>query len=83
LEQKDLKYSHFSVIVSKKTNKRAVGRNTIKRLIYSIISQKWLKLSPGFNVLVFSKPNLAKKEDLSGISAEVISLLQQANILAN
>ncbi|HXS14739.1 MAG TPA: ribonuclease P protein component [Candidatus Saccharimonadales bacterium] len=61
--QNNLDYSRFGVIVSKKIDKRAVVRNSIKRKIRSCITKdNWEK--KGQDVLFIVKPD-AKKEEPS------------------
>lgn len=50
------KHSRFSVVVSKKVHKGAVGRNRIRRRIYEVIRQELDTLKPSQDVvlIVFS-----------------------------
>lgn len=50
------KHSRFSVVVSKKVHKGAVGRNRIRRRIYEVIRHELPKLKPSQDVvlIVFS-----------------------------
>lgn len=58
-----LDYSRFGVIVSKKIDKRAVVRNSLKRKIRSCITKnEWEK--KGQDILFIVKPD-AKKEEAS------------------
>ena len=49
-------HSRFAVVVSKKTIKRAVGRNRVRRRIYEVVRLELPKLNPAHDVaiMVFS-----------------------------
>lgn len=59
-------FSRFGVIISKKIDKSAVGRNRIKRLIYSIIEELYDNIEQGYDILIIMRKNAAGKtrEDL-------------------
>ena len=46
------KHSRFSVVVSKKVHKGAVGRNRIRRRIYEVIRAELPALKPSYDVAV-------------------------------
>lgn len=46
------KHSRFSVVVSKKIHKSAVGRNRIRRRLYEIIREDLPRISPSQDVVV-------------------------------
>ena len=61
-----LLFNRFGVIVSKKIDKRAVVRNRIKRLIYSIIEELHKNIKYGNDILIIVRKNSVGKtrEDL-------------------
>jgi ribonuclease P protein component len=70
----------FSVVVSKKIEKMAVGRNYIKRAVYSLISRFLNKVQPGTVCVFFIKKPLSRN-DLAGFSGELKIFLETARLL--
>lgn len=71
----------LSVVVSKKTEPSAVGRNRIRRRIYSILRDELD--SKGFNQLdlaVINFDNFAKECSHEDLSQEIDSLVKQLTI---
>ncbi len=56
-----LLFNRFGVIISKKIDKRAVVRNRIKRLIYSIIEELYKNIKPGYDILILTRKNAVGK----------------------
>ncbi|OGH13713.1 MAG: ribonuclease P protein component [Candidatus Levybacteria bacterium RIFCSPLOWO2_02_FULL_37_10] len=52
----------FGVVVSKNIDKRAVGRNRIKRQIRRCIEENEKNLSSGKDILVIARPGIRDKE---------------------
>jgi ribonuclease P protein component len=52
--------SRFSAVVSKKIGKTAVERNTLRRRIYSSISQIDERVKDGFHIILIAKPAILK-----------------------
>lgn len=59
-------FSRFGVIISKKIDRRAVYRNRIRRLIYSIVEELYDNIGQGYDMLIIMRKNAAGKtrEDL-------------------
>lgn len=60
-----LPHSRFGVVVSKKVDKRAVVRNTLRRKVHAIIQDENLFERPGYDMLVILKPGVTEIEDFS------------------
>ncbi|MEK7076618.1 MAG: ribonuclease P protein component, partial [Patescibacteria group bacterium] len=58
----ELAYSRYGVQVSKKVDKRAVGRNGIRRTVFDFIRREKFHLRPGFDVLFVSRKPVARGE---------------------
>lgn len=74
------KRSRFSVVVSKKVHKSAVGRNRIRRRLYELLRAEYPKLNGVYDIalIVTSGETLAaESEDLR---ASLRSLLEQADV---
>jgi len=56
-----LLFNRFGVIISKKIDKRAVVRNRIKRLIYSIIEELYKNIKPGYDIIILIRKNAVGK----------------------
>ena len=66
-------HSRFSVVVSKKVHKSAVGRNRIRRRLYEVIRQEIPKIKSPHDVavMVFSSEVMTMPYD------ELVTILQQ------
>ena len=66
IKNNSLLFNRVGVVISKKIDKRAVVRNRIKRLIYSIVEEMWENIQSGQDILFIIKRNAgkAKREDL-------------------
>lgn len=56
--KQNLPGGRFGFIVAKSVDKRAVVRNKLKRLVRSVIEEKWLGKSKGKDFLFIIKPTL-------------------------
>lgn len=57
-EKNNLGYSRFAFIISKKIDKRAVARNTIKRILVSAIQTIFPSLQKGYDILVIARKQI-------------------------
>jgi ribonuclease P protein component len=71
-----LEFSRFGFIVSKKTAKRAVDRNYIKRVLRSILRQQ--TLLKHFDIVIQCK-QIFNKDDFLNIQNEVHSFIGKVN----
>lgn len=74
------KKNRFSVIVSKKVLKSAVGRNRIRRRVYEVIREEILNIRAPLDVLVVIYNKDIKDIKYSELKDELISLFKQAKI---
>ena len=72
--------SRFGIIISTKVSKKAVVRNQLKRRLSEIIRLNLVKLKKGFDVIVLTKPDLAKRS-YAEIESELAQLLKKAGLL--
>lgn len=65
VKSNSLLFNRVGIVISKKIDKRAVVRNRMKRLIYSIIQEIWKNIQPGYDVLFVIRKDAveAKRED--------------------
>lgn len=70
----------FSVSVSKKVSKSAVGRNKIRRRIYSIIKDYRDKIQDGISVLILMKVG-SEKLSFDEITKQIESIFVKSGIL--
>lgn len=75
-----LLHSRFGFIVSKKIDKRAVVRNSLKRKIRSCLEKNFLGIKPGFDLLFLLKKEAVDKNQLE-ICSEVSSELKKQKLL--
>ncbi len=66
------KHSRYSVVVSKKVHKSAVGRNRIRRRVYEIVRQEFLPTIGIYDVAII----VASGEALSAEHTELTSVLR-------
>lgn len=71
-------FSRFGFIVSKKTDKRAVARNRIKRQIRYGIEKNIDKISPGYDILFVLKKQIMSKttEEINVLTMEELKKLK-------
>lgn len=74
------KHSRFSVVVSKKVHKGAVGRNRIRRRLYEIIRQEIPKIHTPHDVavIVFTSEVMTMPHDDLVVALQ--NLFQEANL---
>lgn len=68
-------FNRFGVIVSKKIDRRAVYRNRVRRLIYSIVEELYDNIEQGYDILIIMRKNAAGKtrEDLYACIKHMLS----------
>ncbi len=54
-------FNRFVVIVSLKISKKSAIRNRIKRRVSEIIRLNFLKIKPGYDIVLLAKPGILKK----------------------
>lgn len=59
-QKNNLPHSRFGFVVSKKIDKRATVRNSLKRLVRSVIEVKWVSLQ-GWDVLFVLRPSIKQQ----------------------
>jgi ribonuclease P protein component len=64
IKKNNLDKSRFGFVVSKKISKSAVVRNSIKRQIRRCIEGKFAEIAPGYDMLLFTKRNIANAEKI-------------------
>lgn len=73
----DLLLNRFGVVVSKKIDKRAVGRNRVKRMLRDILLDLNKNMVTGHDILVVARveiKNKTKEENYSAIEAVMKTL---------
>ena len=78
--ENDLPQSRFGIIVSKKTARKAVDRNKIKRQIREIIWKNIKKIKKGHDLVFIAWP-LIKNEDYQGKLSIIENSLQKISFL--
>ncbi len=70
--------SRFGFVVSKKTDKRAVVRNRVKRQIRHNIEENLDKINPGYDILFVLKKQMTNKttEEINGIAMDALRKLK-------
>lgn len=58
----NLSHARFGVIISKKINKTAVGRNRLKRLVFAFIQKIFPKIPPADYLIIINKKEADGKE---------------------
>lgn len=74
------KYSRFSVVVSKKVHKAAVGRNRIRRRVYELIRVELELLKPSQDVVVIVFSNELMTMPASELKDMLHQLFLQADL---
>lgn len=82
IKEKDnqLKDSRFGIIVSKKIDKSAVGRNKIKRLIRDSIQEFLIDIKKGKDVLIISRTGVRDRSQ-GEVSKLLAKVFKKINIL--
>lgn len=70
--------SRFSVVVSKKIHKSAVGRNRIRRRVYEILRTQSTKITGVYDVAVIVTSGETLLADHHELTEAVVDLLRQA-----
>lgn len=79
LEESEAK--RFSVVISSKTVKRAVGRNKIKRRLRAVIYKHLAELIPGRATIIWVKSAELATRPFPQVETEVVELLEKARLL--
>ncbi len=74
--------SRFSFVVSKKIDKRATKRNSLRRKGYNAVSKVLEFAKPGFAILVFMKKG-AEVLSQDTLTAELRDVLSKAGVIEN
>jgi len=80
ISQNGLSFNRFSVIVSKKIDKRATVRNRIRRLIYAVVGEIFQKSKKGLDILFIIK-RAAVGKSKKDFYVIIESLLKKAGFL--
>ena len=72
--------SRCAVVVSKKVAKKATDRNKIKRRVAEIVRVNWDKITPGYNLIISLKQDIATL-DQSKLEHEVLECLKRAGVV--
>lgn len=76
----DFLYNRYSVVVSKKVDKRAVVRNKLKRKITDVIKQTFSKIKTSYDIVFFATKQALDLSD-SKLEEEVVNVLRKAGCL--
>ena len=74
----ELSYSRFGIVISKKIDKRAVGRNKLRRFFNENIRERKLPATPGYDVLIVIYPEIKQFSQ-----EDVKKYLQEYSFLGN
>ena len=74
------KHSRFSVVVSKKVHKGAVGRNRIRRRLYEIIRQELPKINHPHDVALIVFTSEVKSMPYDELLGAVQNLFEEAHL---
>lgn len=77
-----LGHSRFGFLVGTKISKKAVERNQIKRRLRESIHSKLDKIKPGYDFVVFTKPEIVEKS-YSEIDKAISNVLSKSNLIDN
>jgi len=80
IKKNNLTYSRFGFVVGKKTAKKAVVRNKIKRRLRGIIKREILNIKDGFDVVIVTNPKIVEKE-YQEIREELKDVLKKGKLL--
>ncbi|MFA6304648.1 MAG: ribonuclease P protein component [Patescibacteria group bacterium] len=73
--------SRFGIVISAKTSKKAVVRNTIKRRLTEIIRLHLDKIKPGFDLMIVVKKEAIDK-DYQTLESDLAELFDKAKLLS-
>jgi ribonuclease P protein component len=76
----DVAQLRIGFVVSKRTSKRAVERNYLKRLMSEALRTALTELSPGWDI-VFSARDMTLAADLCTLEQDILALLRRAHLL--
>jgi len=71
--------SRASVVVSKKVEKSAVGRNRIKRIVYTLLFAEMSNLKPGLSLVFYPKKSLLNTQ-YHLLCKEIKTLLNESKV---
>lgn len=74
------KDSRFTIVVSKKVHKSAVGRNSIRRRFYEVIREQVPLLKPGMDVVVIIVSGKVLALPFEEINKTLQQLFHEANL---
>lgn len=74
------KRSRFSVVVSKKVHKSAVGRNRIRRRLYELLRAEYPKLNGVYDIALIVTNGETLGAESEDLRASLRSLLEQADV---
>jgi ribonuclease P protein component len=77
----DFNFSRFGIIVPLKASKKAVIRNKIKRRLRAIISQNFMAIKPGYDIMILAKPQIINFA-FGELRNKLESLLKRARLLS-
>lgn len=80
ISKNNLEYSRFGFVVSKKIDKRAVKRNSIKRAIRGLIEKNLNNLTKGLDLLFIVRETFSDQEKESVLSS-ISTVLKKENLL--
>jgi ribonuclease P protein component len=67
-------------IVSTKVSKKAVERNSVKRVLRKVFKTKLSKIKPGYDILVLAKKSILTK-DIESLSKEMENTFLKAGLI--
>ena len=79
--ENNLKVSRFAFIVSRKTARKAVQRNKIKRTLRDIIHKNLLQINIGFDFVIIAQ-GVAVSASFEEIREAVVKLLKKAELIS-
>lgn len=82
IKNNNLSVNRFGIVVSKKIDKTAVGRNIIKRFFRTTLMNLFEKMSSGHDILFIVKKDVLSKTNEENLLA-IESSLSKAGILIN
>lgn len=74
------KHPRFSVVVSKKVHKSAVGRNRMRRRLYEIVLREMPKLATTYDVALIITNSEVMNMEHAELEGQVQQLFTQANL---
>jgi len=74
------KYSRFTIVVSKKVIKSAVGRNRIRRRIYEIIRLDLSSIKPNYDVVIMIFSSEVLNLDHKSLQKQIRQIFTQAGL---